>query len=494
MCVLINLLVFIFVLISSLMDTFRVGSLNVNGAREQKKRATIYETAKMKRIDVFDLQETHSDSTNEADWRREWEGEAILSHNTSLSGGVGFLLSKSFTPVSMEVEHFIDGRLLLMKAWFNLFNAVFINVYAPTIGTERKLFLQKVNDVLNGCATEDYLFLGGDFNCTENAALDRNHAEPHPVSQKVLRQLVYSHGLVDVWRRTHADCRQYTWSCLRESRISSARLDHIYCFKHHFNIFLMCSIVPTGFSDHYLLLCNVFIQNILPKSAYWHFNSVLTFDKHFKEFLIYFWDVFRQRKGDFSSLRQWWDHGKTEIKLLCQQHTLNVTGDITRSMKDLENDIVELERLSESTANRGYFEILKVKKLALADLLDVKVQGALVRSRYQASTEMDAPSSFFFGLEKRSGQRRVIHSFLADTGQTLVEPSQIRRRAVHYYSSLYKSEYEEQEAEVEGFCNGLPQVSEEINTAQHAIRDGGAEGRSPGHARAAGSRHRRPEC
>ena len=132
-------------------------------------------------------------------------------------------------------------------------------------------------------------------------------------------------------------------------------------------------------------------------------------------------------------------------------------------MKDLGTDIVELERLSESTTNQGYIEILKIKKLALADLLDVKVQGALVRSRFQASAEMDAPSSFFFGLERRSGQKQVIHSLLADTGQTLVEPSQIRRRAVQFYSSLYTSEYEEQEAQVEGFCNGLPQVSEETN-------------------------------
>ncbi|KAJ3606502.1 hypothetical protein NHX12_026023, partial [Muraenolepis orangiensis] len=43
---------------------------------------------------------------------------------------------------------------------------------------------------------------------------------------------------------------------------------------------------------------------------------------------------------------------------------------------------------------------------------------------------MDAPTSFFFGLEKKNGQRRVIHSLLSGTGQEITEPSQIRRRAV----------------------------------------------------------------
>ncbi|KAJ4939394.1 hypothetical protein JOQ06_028843 [Pogonophryne albipinna] len=171
-----------------------------------------------------------------------------------------------------------------------------------------------------------------------------------------------------------------------------------------------------------------------------------------------------QRKGDVSSLRQWWDHGKTQIRLLCQQHTLNVTQDIIRSMKDLESDIVELETISETTGDRGYIEILKEKKMALANLLDVKVQGALVRSRFLDTNEMDAPTSFFFGLEKKNGQRRVIHSLLSDTGQEITEPSQIRRRAVSFYSTLYTSEYEEGETLSEGFCNELPQVSEETNS------------------------------
>ena len=120
--------------------------------------------------------------------------------------GEGFVFSRSFSPVSMEVEHVIMGGMLLIKAWFEQFSVVFINVSAPTNGTERKLFLEKITDELNSCNSKDYLFLGGDFNCTKNATLDRNDAEPHPASQHALRQLVYSHGLVDVWRRTHADC------------------------------------------------------------------------------------------------------------------------------------------------------------------------------------------------------------------------------------------------------------------------------------------------
>jgi len=97
---------------------------------------------------------------------------------------------------------------------------------------------------------------------------------------------------------------------------------------------------------------------------------------------------------------------------------------------------VDLECESESTGNRGYIEILKTKKMALANLLDTKVQGALFWSRVQNIKEMDAPSSYFFGLGKRRGQRRLIHSLLSETGQELTEPGLIRKRAVEFYIML----------------------------------------------------------
>lgn len=256
----------------------------------------------------------------------------------------------------------------------------------------------------------------------------------------------------------NGDERQYTWAHTRGNLISLARLDRFYCFKHHFNIFQKCRMVPVGFTDHSLVMCNVLITNIKPKSAFWHFNTTLLSDDHFKGGFRFFWGIFRTRKQDFNSLRQWWDCGKAEITQLCQQHTPNVTWDITKSMRDLEIEIVELQNLVNSTGNRGHIEDLKSKKSALRDLLGTKVQGALVRSRFQSVALMDAPSKFFFGLEKKNGQSRFLHALRSATGQELTETNEIRRHAVGFYSELYSSEYKEEEALFESFCEGLPKV------------------------------------
>lgn len=50
---------------------FRVGKLNVKGAREKRKWALVFDIAQRKRIDVLFLQEVHSDKGNEADWEKE---------------------------------------------------------------------------------------------------------------------------------------------------------------------------------------------------------------------------------------------------------------------------------------------------------------------------------------------------------------------------------------------------------------------------------------
>ncbi|KAK3533748.1 hypothetical protein QTP70_025044 [Hemibagrus guttatus] len=141
------------------------------------------------------------------------------------------------------------------------------------------------------------------------------------------------------------------------------------------------------------------------------------------------------------------------------KYTLNVTRDIVRSLKALEIEIVELQRL-EATGDRGHIEALKSKKAKMNDLLDITAQGALVRSRFKSAAEMDAPSKFFFSLEQKNGQKRFIHAVRTESGDLLSESTEIRKQTVSFYSKLYSSEWSGAQVVEDSFLVGLPKLSE----------------------------------
>ncbi len=58
-------------LISLAMSQFNISMLNGNGARDAVKRSLLYELMRLKGTAVMFVQETHSDSLNETDWKRE---------------------------------------------------------------------------------------------------------------------------------------------------------------------------------------------------------------------------------------------------------------------------------------------------------------------------------------------------------------------------------------------------------------------------------------
>ena len=92
---------------------FKIGTLNLNGARDDSKRAAFFKLMELKKIDIMLLQETHSTVDNESEWRRGCNGEVILSHKSSCSGGVGIVFSRSFLPFLLSQGNykrlFIEG-------------------------------------------------------------------------------------------------------------------------------------------------------------------------------------------------------------------------------------------------------------------------------------------------------------------------------------------------------------------------------------------------
>ncbi len=73
------------------------------------------------------------------------------------------------------MENVVEGQLLKLIAEFDNCIVVFINMHVTVLGGERVLFLNKVKNVVENCKPAEYLFIRGDFNCTENDSIDRNH-------------------------------------------------------------------------------------------------------------------------------------------------------------------------------------------------------------------------------------------------------------------------------------------------------------------------------
>lgn len=130
-------------------------------------------------------------------------------------------------------------------------------------------------------------------------------------------------------------------------------------------------------------------------------------NKDFKEVFKVFWEEFKKEKGSFQDLKQWWDFGKVQIRQFCQQYTCNVTTELDNSMKALETEIIKLQNLADAASNQNYTEMISNRKTHLADLLGLKTQGALIRSRFLSLEPMDAPSKYFFSLGKKKMGKNV---------------------------------------------------------------------------------------
>lgn len=196
-----------------------------------------------------------------------------------------------------------------------------------------------------------------------------------------------------------------------------------------------------------------------PKSykSHWHFNNKLIQDHIFMHSFGIFWKSWREERSSYSSLSQWWDLGKVQMKAFCQQYTANNTENLKVKMKMIEQEI-----LKQSLHKQGIGDIIKENKGFLKDLLEEQEKETLVRSRYVKCNEMAAPTVFFFffGLEKKSKEQKCFHRLKLPNGNEITNQREIMGSAISFYEKLYQSELCN-EAAVEEILLDLPQLSEE---------------------------------
>lgn len=150
--------------------------------------------------------------------------------------------------------------------------------------------------------------------------------------------------------------------------------------------------------------------------------------------------------------------------MFCQQYTVNSTNMIKKAIQTLERSIDSIEKDLLDRHDPGLSYCLQQKKSELGSFLNERVKGALVRSRFIAVNEMDAPSAYFFNLERSVAQHKQMVCLRLPDGRVTTDIAEMRHHAVDFYSCLYTAEHCDLDC-AEQLFKGLPKLDSDSKTA-----------------------------
>ena len=375
------------------MVAFSIASLNVDGIRDDDKRARIFEYLRSLKHDFFLIQKTHVQAEDVQAWYAEWGGPCFWNPGGNKSRGVGILYNVSLGFADLEVKRDFYGHFVNVKLSLHDWKFQIMCVYAPNDPRGRSDFS---SDLWRHMFYGIPLFLGGDFNCIENLELDKAGGDvlAGDKGSAESKDFVDSVSLCDVFRVKFPQRKLFTRHNKANTNIS--RIDRIYApkgmipdaFGYTFNpcsysdhdlvsvkfnckqmlmrgeklftrhnkvntnisridwIYAPKSMIPDAFgytfnpcsySDHDLASVKFNCKQMLMRGpGLWKFNSSLTQDDDYTGLMTEFLQDWKLQKERYPDLRTWWDVNKSHIRTI----TVDFATAKRREKRSLRSDLV----------------------------------------------------------------------------------------------------------------------------------------------------------
>lgn len=354
------------------MMRLKILSINVRGLGSAGKSAKIINELCHLNCDVILLQETHVSCKKRAQqFEKLWKGKCFWSFGTGKSAGVAVFFSQNFSGKIIRFLFYSNRRILSLLVKFNNLLLNIVNIYSPNIALDCKTFF---SDLHNYFLSQGLLVIGGDFNCIDNV-LDKFNCSIVPsVGKTSLVTLMSDFSLVDVWRKQNPRTVSYTWA--NKDRIQASRIDRFFIAKSLFSNVFCCKILPCVLSDHDYVKLDVLLEEVVGHGPrVWHFNNSLLSNTDFKNVLKHVIADFRLKIPHFTSLRDWWDSLKIEIRKSCISFSVRECHLQNQNRISLTKHLICTQNSSQSG------DIIDDLEGQLSMLISKEAEGAKIRSR-----------------------------------------------------------------------------------------------------------------
>ena len=358
-----------------------------------------------------------------------WTGPSFWAPAIGRRGGVAVLFSRDFRDKVSVWKKDSDGRILSILLKVDDLNINVVNLYAPTAPTERKTFLQSLHAYF---FPHSRLIIGGDFNCYDNSS---DKFGGNAVLSKDLSDLKSCFRLVDAWRVKHPRDRQFTWF---DSSLSIAsRLDTFLVSRDLSPHVQLCDILPCSFSDHDFVTLSVDLSNAARLGpGVWKLNNSLLNDADYNQSVRDLIDQYLRFQHVFVSIKEFWESLKSDLKLVSIDHSRDIRKNLSRERVQITNRLSVLKNRLVNGDESVKIEIMQLES-AFQSLVDKEFEGAKIRSRAKWLEEGEAPTRFFFNLERQKHEKGFINSILNSDGVEVFTLPEITRAHEAFYADLF---------------------------------------------------------
>ena len=306
--------------------------------------------------------------------------------------------------------------------------------------------------------------IGGDFNCILDDSLDRNipPAANSDASKATLAHLVRELQCEDIWRLHHPDEKVFTH---RTHAGTAIRIDRFYTSRLFRHAILSSDISPCPHTDHDLITAYFVFEPVILGKSTWYLNCSLLSDVSFEHLIQNFWTTWRDAKTDFPDLATWWDRGKEQIKELSRNFSVQKHRSQQQELKDRKKKLRNAQRKSDLTGEACHKRLTSELQNHVRRIEQQLAEGAKIRSKAMHLSYNETCSKYFFNLEKKHGEDKLIRAVQSSNSDLISEPAAIRAEIKSFYESLYSAEPCNKPIQMQLLTKIDKQISDDQNTA-----------------------------
>ena len=362
-----------------------------------------------------------------------------------------------------------DGRIIAIDVFYNGVNFSLCNVYAPTNHKCQGKFLQILNEFISSNLNITQLIAGGDWNATlENIDKKGGILWKPTAYRNSIVSMMQELDLIDIFRKQKPNTKSYSYES-KYLKVKS-RIDYFLIAKQLTNYVQSVDTKTSITPDHKAIKLSMKLPKATRGPGLWKFNNSLLKDKEYIKQITDSYPIIREKYADIEDKRLKWELIKMEIRSI----TIPFAAHKAKQFRNQESDLQKrLDEIDKSINNSRDDQNIEAKleeydrlKNELNRLYEMKGKGAIFRSKVRWLENGEKPTKYFFNMEKRNYNRKVISELKRPDGKTVVNEQEIMSEIQSFYEKLYSSDIDHNDSVFNNFGLDLkfPILSDEEKT------------------------------